>query len=237
MAIFCLEHISNSSKRCRFLSSVLKDPFSSCLTCNRSHLSCSGPEEEEEEETPNTDFDDVQEVVVSMIRSRAMEAKFRRKGTMLNENYSFVLHPTSGVLFVSKAKRQAYIDHSAQKQENNKANEEMDDFASVKSHLSPCIVTAVDDSEAYYSVKTDFSCCSSFKDPDIAENRWWVSETLDSSEVKRRAIIQEICHCEGWPFGLCRKALLLPPLPKSPSESWSWCKGFPKTIKTNMLTA
>lgn len=62
MAIFCLEHISNSSKRCRFLSSVLKDPFSSCLTCNRSHLSCSGPEEEEEEETPNTDFDDVQEV-------------------------------------------------------------------------------------------------------------------------------------------------------------------------------
>ncbi|XP_021767642.1 uncharacterized protein LOC110732038 [Chenopodium quinoa] len=229
MAILCLEHLSNSAKRCRLFSSILKDPFSSCCNCNQSSLSCSVPEEEEE--NPITDFNDVQEVVVSMIRSRAMEARFKRKGSMLNDNYSFVLHPKSGVLFVSKAKQQAHDDHSAQ-QENSKVNEEMDDFASVNSHFSPCIATAVDDSEVYFSVKTDFSCCSTLKDPDLAENRWWVSETLDSSEVKRRAIIQEVCHCEGWPFGLCRRALLLPPLPKSPSESWLWCKSFPKIMKT-----
>ncbi|XP_021861067.1 uncharacterized protein [Spinacia oleracea] len=217
MAVFCL---SNSAKRCRFLCSVLKDPFSSCRTCHRGYLSCSGVEEEEEEETPITDFNDVQDVLVSMIRNRAMEAKLR-KVSMVNHNYSFVVHPTSGVLFVSKAKQQAYDDNSTQKQDNSKGSEEVDDFASVKTHFSTYIATA-DDSEAY------FSCCS---DPDLDESRWWVFETLDSSEVKRRSIIQEVCHCEGWPFGLCRKTLLLPPLPKSPSESWSWCKTFPKTVK------
>lgn len=175
------------------------------------------------------------QVVVSMIRSRAMETRFKRKGSMLSDNYSVVVHPKSGELFISTAKRQTYDENSAQKQhEESKVNEEMDDFASANSHFSQCITTSVEDSEAFFSVRTNLSCCSTSKDPDLAENRWWVSEalSLDSSELKRRLIIQEVCHCEGWPFGLCRKALLLPPLPKSPSESWSWCKHFPRIVKT-----
>ncbi|TKY57799.1 hypothetical protein E2542_SST14852 [Spatholobus suberectus] len=81
-----------------------------------------------------------------------------------------------------------------------------EEFLSVKSSLSCCSSSAVS-GEAFYSVKTNLSRCSSMSE-------------LDVSEYWRRSIIQEFCHCEGWPFGLCRKAVLLPPLPKSPSESW-----------------
>ncbi|XP_057531928.1 uncharacterized protein LOC130810028 [Amaranthus tricolor] len=230
MPIFCLQHPSRSAKRCKLFFSVLKDPFSSCHSCYPSHMSCSNPEDEE---VSVADFQDVQELVVSMIRTRAMEAKFRRKGSLLStESYSFI-HPTSGELFVSTAKQHTHDDHSAQKHKNSKNKEEMDDFVSVHSHFSsPCFTTAVDGCDTFFSMRTNFSHCSSMNDPDSAENRWWVSEAMDSSELKRRAIIQELCHCEGWPFGLCRRALLLPPLPKSPSESWSWCKGFPKHVKT-----
>lgn len=61
MAIFCKENLSNSSKRCKLFSLALKEAFSICRTCNRRHLSHSSPDSEEE--TPTSDFDDVQEVV------------------------------------------------------------------------------------------------------------------------------------------------------------------------------
>ncbi|KAK4751427.1 hypothetical protein SAY87_004909 [Trapa incisa] len=66
--------------------------------------------------------------------------------------------------------------------------------------------------EAFISVRTNLSRCSSFNE-------------LEVQDLRRQSIIQDFCHCEGWPFGLCRKLLLLPPLPKSPSESWTWHKG------------
>ncbi|KAL2929966.1 DNA polymerase III subunit alpha [Bienertia sinuspersici] len=160
-----------------------------------------------------------------MIRSRAMEAMFRRKGSiLLTDNYSFI-HSTSRELFVSAEKQK--------QQENSKVEEEMDEFASVISSFSSCYTPGIEESEAFFSVKTNFNCCSSLKGLEFAENRWSVSKVLDSSEIRRRAIIQEVCHCEGWPFGLCRKALLLPPSPKSPSEYWSWCKGFQKDPKSS----
>ncbi|KAL2934292.1 Activating signal cointegrator 1 complex subunit 3 [Bienertia sinuspersici] len=65
-----------------------------------------------------------------MIRSRAMEAKFRRKGSiLLTDNYSYI-HSTSGELFVSAEKQK--------QQENSKVEEEMDEFASVNSSFSSC---------------------------------------------------------------------------------------------------
>jgi len=111
-------------------------------------------------------------------------------------------------------------------------DEEPEDFMSVQSHFSLCSSCAAADSDAFFSVKTNFSHCSSVKDMDLHESKCWAWEGfLDSSEIRRRAIIQEFCHCEGWPFGLCRKVLLLPPLPKSPSESWTWCKGTAKVVR------
>ncbi|CAI0558201.1 unnamed protein product [Linum tenue] len=68
--------------------------------------------------------------------------------------------------------------------------------------------------EEFFSVKTNLlSRCSS------------LSQVEFPSFHRRVSILQELCHYEGWPFGLRRKAVLLPPLPKSPSESWLWRKG------------
>ncbi|CAN1819681.1 hypothetical protein LINPERHAP1_LOCUS28807 [Linum perenne] len=89
---------------------------------------------------------------------------------------------------------------------------EEDEFFSVGSYLSCC--SSVLSREEFLSVKTNLSRCSSFSKV----------EEFPSLQ-KRVSILQELCHCEGWPFGLCRKAVLLPPLPKSPSESWLWRKG------------
>ncbi|KAE8683343.1 hypothetical protein F3Y22_tig00111210pilonHSYRG00375 [Hibiscus syriacus] len=71
--------------------------------------------------------------------------------------------------------------------------------------------------EAFVSANTDFSRRSSLNKIDFPEI--W---RLDLQDSRRRSIIYELCDCEGWPFGLCKKTVLLPPLPKSPSESWSW---------------
>ncbi|XP_057786287.1 uncharacterized protein LOC131003755 [Salvia miltiorrhiza] len=67
--------------------------------------------------------------------------------------------------------------------------------------------------DAFVTAKTTcLSRCSSFNAVDFQD--------FD----KRRSLILELIHCQGWPFGLWRKALLLPPLPKSPSDSWLWTK-------------
>ncbi|KAH7523604.1 hypothetical protein FEM48_Zijuj06G0029500 [Ziziphus jujuba var. spinosa] len=152
MSIFYHEESPIPSKRCKFLAACLKDVFSNCHTFG-DRVSTSIPDED----LPPSDFDDEQEVVVSAIRSRAME-KLRKKPNNLTDSFS-------------AASRDAFL-----------------------------------------SVKTSFSRTPSLNG-------------LEFIDFQRRSIIQELCHCEGWPFGLCRKAVLLPPLPKSPSESWSWSKG------------
>lgn len=69
-----------------------------------------------------------------------------------------------------------------------------------------------DQSDVFYSVKSCFSRCSSEKELDYF------------SRFRGRSIWEEFMDCEGWPFGLSRKALMLPPLPSSPSDSWIWSK-------------
>lgn len=88
--------------------------------------------------------------------------------------------------------------------------EETDGFYSPCSHLSRC--SSATTAEAFMSVKTNLSRCSSMSSIEFPMFK------------RRRSIIRELCHHQGWPFGLCRKALLVPPLPKSPSESWMWRK-------------
>ena len=115
-------------------------------------------------------------------------------------------------LAYSPATRELYVTHShtmapqARVVVGDEEHDEREEFFSVKSCLSCCSSSAVSD-QAFYSVKTNLSRCSSMNEVEVSE--YW-----------RRSIIQEFCHCEGWPFGLSRKAVLLPPLPKSPSESW-----------------
>ncbi|XP_008220203.1 PREDICTED: uncharacterized protein LOC103320317 [Prunus mume] len=200
------EEPPNPSKRCKFLAACLTDAFSNCHIGRR--LPTSSPEAEDQYIT--SDFDEEQEffgvfsqVIVSAIRSAAME-KLRRKPSSLTDSFSFVYSSKSGDLFISQKGVQNKKDHGEE-------DDEKEEFLSVKSCFS-CCSTAATSRDVFLSVKTSLSRCSSLNG-------------IDFKDFPRQSIIQQFRHCEGWPFGLCRKAVLLPPLPKSPSESWSWRKG------------
>lgn len=145
------------------------------------------------------------QVVVSAIRSRAME-KLRKKPSNLTDSFSWVYSPITRELYITK------------KGVEPKEDDDGEEFISVNSCFSCSCCSSAASRDVFLSVKTSFSRSSSFNG-------------LDLLDFQRRSIIQELCHCEGWPFGLCRKAVLLPPLPKSPSESWSWRKGT-KMVRT-----
>ncbi|KAK2992278.1 hypothetical protein RJ640_020271 [Escallonia rubra] len=171
-------------------------------TCHtpRRRLSSSIPEEEDD---ITSDYSDEQEEFVSEIRSKYMEAKSKRQTSLALDCFFWGFSPTTGELFIASKVMQ-------QKEESD--GEEREDYFSVGSCFSRCSSV-----EAFVSVRTNFSRCSSLNG-------------LDFPDFPRCSIIQEFRHCEGWPFGLCRRSLLLPPLPKSPSDSWTWRKN-PRTIK------
>ncbi|KAL9385897.1 hypothetical protein Peur_022907 [Populus x canadensis] len=202
MSVFYHEEPPNHSKKCKFLAATLKDVFSNCSACG-GQISTPGPEEE----YPTTDVDDDQEIIVSEIRSRAME-KLRHKPFVFTDSFSWVYSPMTGELFVTPKAVQQNEEGDSSEDENDDAREE---FFSVGSCLSCC--SSALSREVFVSAKTISSPCSSLNG-------------FEFPDFPKRSIIQEFCcHCQGWPFGLCRKAVLLPPLPKSPSESWSWRKG------------
>ncbi|GMI96744.1 hypothetical protein like AT1G47410 [Hibiscus trionum] len=202
MSVFYQEERSHHSKRCMFLASLLKEAFSSCHSFN-GRPSISG----HYDENSMSDIEDESEVVVLEIRNRAME-KMKRRPSLMAESFSWVLSPSTGELIYISSK------HPNRRDNDN----EDDEFFSVGSCFSLCSSGA--SREAFMSTKSNFSCGLSSNKVDFPE--FW---KFDLEDFQRRSIIREFCHCEGWPFGLCRKAVLLPPLPKSPSESWSWRKG------------
>ncbi|MFQ6642138.1 hypothetical protein Gotur_017842 [Gossypium turneri] len=202
MSVFYQEEHSHHSKRCKFIATLLKEAFSHCHSFN-GRFSSSGHDDDEHS---TSDIDDEPEVVVSEIRTRAME-KMNRKTSSMTGSFSWVLSPSTGEIYISS-------NHFKRRDNDN----EDDEFFSVGSCFSLC--SSGVSREAFMSAKSNFSRCSSLKNVDFPEI--W---KFDSEDFRRRSIIREFCHCEGWPFGICRKVVLLPPLPKSPSESWSWRKG------------
>lgn len=153
------------------------------------------------------------QLIVSVIRSRAME-KLKRKPSSLSltDSFSWVY---SGDLYITQKGVQ-------KKQDNHEddVDDEKEEFLSVASCFSCCSSSAAASRDVFLSVKTSLSRCSSLNGFEFNDFQ------------KRQSIIQQLCHCKGWPFGLCRKAVLLPPLPKSPSESWSWHKGHESRSKS-----
>ncbi|KAG6585650.1 hypothetical protein SDJN02_17247, partial [Cucurbita argyrosperma subsp. argyrosperma] len=196
MGVFYQEDPPNPSKK-SFLAAALKDAFCNCHTFSRQL-----PNSNAEDKYPTSDFDDEEEEIVSEIRSRAME-KLRRK-TNLSDSFSWVFSPATKELYITSME----IEKMGESRNEDNTG---DEFYSVQSFLTCCSSAAT--KEAFFSVEANFSRGSSLNGLDFVDE-----------DLKRHTALQELCHCEGWPFGLCRKALFLPPLPKSPSESWSWSK-------------
>ena len=121
--------------------------------------------------------------------------KQKRMPNPLRTNFSYLYSPATREFFITERERE----------DSDQEDKGREEFMSVGSCFS-CRSSAVT-VEGIYSVKTNFSRSSSL-------------DELDFPDFGKPSIFQEFCHCEGWPFGLCRKAVLLPPLPKSPSDSW-----------------
>lgn len=71
-----------------------------------------------------------------------------------------------------------------------------------------------DESEAFFSVKSNFSHCFS----QGATASW----DGNKDATAYQSVLDELKHLEGWPFGLCRRPLVLLPLPNTPADSWMW---------------
>ncbi|KAG5613126.1 hypothetical protein H5410_024407 [Solanum commersonii] len=190
---------TNPSKRCKFFSTTLKDAFANCHIFKERHSSTQSLEEEDVID----DYDAEEEVFVSIVISKYMESKCRKKAAITSEKFNWTLS-TAGDLFISEKLMQQKEDSA-----DEEDKEEREDFLSVGTRLSRC--SSAISYEAFATAKTTFSRSSSL-------NR------IEFQDIPRRSVIKEFSHCEGWPFGLSRKLLLLPPLPKSPADSWSWRK-------------
>jgi hypothetical protein len=82
---------------------------------------------------------------------------------------------------------------------------------------------ADDESEAFYSVKSFFTRSTS-RAATVASS---VGADPPPPLLRSPETWEGFRNCEGWPFGLCRRAavLPLPPLPSTPADSWKWRKG------------
>ncbi|KAK4387548.1 hypothetical protein Sango_2361400 [Sesamum angolense] len=213
MSIFYQE---KPQKGCKCLPSSLRDAFSNCHSFP-GELPDSTQDQTEE---PVSDFDEQDEVnmkasmyrrrpsvFVSAIISKYMESKSKRKSKIaIDSSSNWGLSPPAGVLVINT-------------KAGNNGGEDKEEYFTARSWLPRC--SSDTSFDAFNSAITCFSRSSSLDRLDFQD--------LDS---RRRSIIQDLVHCEGWPFGLCRKALLLPPLPKSPADSWSWSKSG-KMVKTH----
>ncbi|ESQ30867.1 hypothetical protein EUTSA_v10011797mg [Eutrema salsugineum] len=174
----------------------LRDAFTYCYRCKGRKVTLSDHHDDDDDDKLTGDFDYDHEIVVFQIRSRAME-KLRQKPRISMERQ---------ITYQSK-------------EESDIEKEEGIEFCSVGSSFSECCHSDLS-IEGYMTAKTEFSRCSSLEGVEL-ENQWKVYYV---KELRKKSVIQELCHCQGWPFGLGRRAALLPPLPKSPAESWSWRK-------------
>ncbi|KAF6139094.1 hypothetical protein GIB67_010820 [Kingdonia uniflora] len=137
------------------------------------------------------------ELIILTIRAHAMEEKLRRKERLTStDSIQDINLPMEELQTIP-------VEMKAEEEVETEA------FYSVDSHLSRC--SSIGSKEAFLSVDSNFS-------------RSLSANGIDLWETQRESILREFSHCEGWPFGLYRKQMWLPPMPKSPLDSWSWRK-------------
>ncbi|KAI3938139.1 hypothetical protein MKW98_018695 [Papaver atlanticum] len=216
------EETKHPGKPLHLFREALKQAFCQCCTFRSNSPTLFNIDEEYEITDDDDDgADDEQEVVIRAIRARAMEARLRRKnGYTTTQNLLQVLNSMNTELINNP-------NQISSPQTEEEEDEEKETYFSAGSCFSRCSSASGEvlsqcsygSREVFFSPRSCSSRCSSKK----------VTEFFDVNE--RFSKTKEPCHCEGWPFGLCRKAMLLPPLPNSPSESWSWRKGPPHLVK------
>ncbi|CAM8883503.1 unnamed protein product [Rhodiola kirilowii] len=185
-------------------------PISSCYGCRRQLSTKSFCDE-----LPNSlvEEDEDEELVDAVIR-KSVEERRRRKAMYTPYDYSWTFPPVIEKLFVASETLISQAQHKlmfAQDEGADEDGEDDDEFHSATSSLSDGTIA---------TVMKSFSVCHWLEcdgNKDVAE--LWKKQVM---------LLEELLGCEGWPFGLLRKVVLLPPLPSSPSDSWSWTKPHKK---------
>lgn len=139
------------------------------------------------------------QVLVSEVVSKYVESKCKRKSSTGIDTLRWALSPQH-FLHPQKLRRKS----------SSSGGSKDESLSAAGIRLSRC--SSATSYDEFFSVKTRFSRSSSMNRLDFQESS------------KHSIVLLELYHYEGWPFGLCKKAFLLPPLPKSPSDSWSWRK-------------
>ncbi|KAL7085192.1 hypothetical protein ACP275_14G266800 [Erythranthe tilingii] len=209
MIMFYQEDPPNHSKKSKCIASSLKSAFTN-FPSFRAKL----PQTEE----PVVNFHQEDEIFVSTIISKYLESKSKRKSS--NDNIIIGADLRSFFYLATVSRPPVAISGGGDAEEY---------FSATGCLLSRCSsasagTTTFDD--AFVSAKTRLSRCSS-----LDTNTNIVSNDFQDFDRRRSIIAELIQYCEGWPFGLCRKAILLPPLPKSPADSWSWIKSSGRIVK------
>ncbi|CAD5181229.1 unnamed protein product [Musa acuminata subsp. malaccensis] len=159
--------------------------------CAQCHGSCLGTPSTMSSVDESLDSDlDHKQLIILEIQSRAMKAKSRPREFLFSAKLAWATSPTTGRVHMTPMRK------TDGEEEGDCGGYEEDDD---------------DESEAFFSVKSRFSCCST-------------DGSTELKEIRAGSILEEFRHCEGWPFGLCLRAVVLPPLPSSPSDSWMWHK-------------
>ncbi|KAG6532350.1 uncharacterized protein LOC121975356 [Zingiber officinale] len=150
------------------------------------------------------------ELIMLELQARAIRAKWRKPQELFTGRLTWAVSPTTGRVCVASTIRDIG-NHEEDKEEEEEIG-----------------------SEAFFSVKSCFSCCS------VELGASFCTELKDYEYWGRKlpSIWEEFKGCQGWPFGLCRRAVVvLPPLPDSPSDSWTWHKKNLQATKTPAYTA
>ncbi|KAL7127450.1 hypothetical protein ABFS83_14G254100 [Erythranthe nasuta] len=207
MIMFYQEDPPNQSKKSKCIASSIKYAFTN-FPSFRAKL----PQTEE----PVINFHREDEIFISTIISKYLESKSKRKSS----NNNIIIAADHRSFFYLATVSPPALAFSG----GGDAEEYFSATGRLLSRCSSAGTTTFDD--AFASAKTRLSRCSSL---DMNTN---ISTNDFQDFDRRRSIIAELIQCcEGWPFGLCRKTILLPPLPKSPADSWSWIKSSGRIVK------
>ncbi|VAI33122.1 unnamed protein product [Triticum turgidum subsp. durum] len=196
----CLAHHYHpklpATNHCKSLSCLIRETYAHC------HVPClriPGAGWSSDDDTDDEDALDTKQVILNEMRRRQLKKESRCSAGSPTLSSAFIwsftpLDPRS-VLEKVSSPEQFVVVEGEQKEEAEAGSENGDA-----------------ESDAFFSVKSFFTRSTSR-----------AATVASLTDMGPPATWEGFQHCEGWPFGLCRRPAV-PPLPSTPADSWKWRK-------------
>ncbi|XP_037427582.1 uncharacterized protein LOC119293125, partial [Triticum dicoccoides] len=185
-----------ATNHCKSLSCLIRETYAHC------HVPClriPGAGWSSDDDTDDEDALDTKQVILNEMRRRQLKKESRCSAGSPTLSSAFIwsftpLDPRS-VLEKVSSPEQFVVVEGEQKEEAEAGSDNGDA-----------------ESEAFFSVKSFFTRSTSR-----------AATVASLTDMGPPATWEGFQHCEGWPFGLCRRPAV-PPLPSTPADSWKWRK-------------